>query len=275
MYISRPIVTRFVSITITITAIAASAMVYGQGTKNEWTGFYIGGYGGGGITRTHASTSTIYATPGYFAATSVTAVNSAGGRKMNGTGFTGGGTFGGNYQKGRLVVGAEADMGAFAASKTVRSTGTYPCCGTSGFAIDQTVKTRWLLTVRPRIGAAFGKSLVYGTAGLAVADAKYTAAFSDNYGAATESASFSKQRAGWTAGGGVEVKFAKRWSAKGEYLFTDIGTSSTTSTNLTATSIATRSALIPGPSTAYPNNVFYHAAQIREHSIRFGINFHF
>jgi len=28
---------------------------------------------------------------------------------------------------------------------------------------------------------------------------------------------------GWTAGGGIEVQFAPRWSLKGEYLYADLG----------------------------------------------------
>jgi outer membrane immunogenic protein len=36
---------------------------------------------------------------------------------------------------------------------------------------------------------------------------------------------------GWTAGGGVEWKFAPRWSVKAEYLYVDLGSTTYTSLN--------------------------------------------
>jgi outer membrane immunogenic protein len=40
------------------------------------------------------------------------------------------------------------------------------------------------------------------------------------YGSST---SISQTRAGWTAGGGVEMQLGPRWTAKAEYLYYDLG----------------------------------------------------
>ena len=50
--------------------------------------------------------------------------------------------------------------------------------------------------------------LIYGTGGMAFGEPK--------------TAGDGKLRIGWTAGGGVEWAFAPKWSAKLEYLYTDI-----------------------------------------------------
>jgi outer membrane immunogenic protein len=52
---------------------------------------------------------------------------------------------------------------------------------------------------------------------------------------------------------------------KAEYLFNDVGTISGNSSNLTAFT----------PAIAFPANTFHHAASIRMHIVRAGINFHF
>ncbi|MEQ1922712.1 MAG: outer membrane beta-barrel protein [Pyrinomonadaceae bacterium] len=256
---------------------ASTAPVRAASDNDTWKGFYVGAYSGGGFNRSNVATSTVFSSTGYFQQTSVNAINAAGVQQVKPNGFTGGGTFGYNYQSGALVVGAELDFGAMNANKGVSSSGTYPCCGTARFTINQATKTRWLMTVRPRVGVAVGNAMIYGTGGLAVTDVNYAATFTDTYGNATESAAFKKNKAGWTLGGGAEVKVASRWSIKGEYLYTDFGSISVTSNNLNAASIASiaNTPNIPGPSVAYTQNVFTHSSDLRTNNVRFGVNFHF
>jgi outer membrane immunogenic protein len=68
-------------------------------------------------------------------------------------------------------------------------------------------------TARGRLGYAVDKALIYGTGGLAWAHVDSTTAggtlISDHY------------LLGWTAGAGVEYRFAPRWSAKVEYAYMD------------------------------------------------------
>ncbi|MBX7053526.1 MAG: outer membrane beta-barrel protein [Pyrinomonadaceae bacterium] len=242
----------------------------------NWNGFYVGAFGGGEFGRSNVVTSTVYASPGYFQTTSVTAINAAGIQQVKPNGFVGGGTFGYNHKKGSLVVGAEFDFSAMTSNKGVTSSAAYPCCSPARFTIDQEIKTRWILTARPRIGVVVGKAMIYGTGGLAVTELRYAGAFTDTFGNATESAAFKKNKAGWTLGGGAEFSVGGNWTVKAEYLFADFARASANSSNLNAGSVASIAALIPGPSAvAYPANVFTHSSDLRTNQVRFGINYHF
>ena len=101
----------------------------------NWTGFYIGGFGG-------------YASE-----------NTSVGPKMSG-GF-GGGTLGYNWQTGNIVFGLEADGG-----------GADVNASTAAGGITGTSRIDALGTVRGRIGIAVDKVLFYGTGGYAWADNK-------------------------------------------------------------------------------------------------------
>jgi outer membrane immunogenic protein len=72
------------------------------------------------------------------------------------------------------------------------------------------VSAPWLTTGRARAGVTVldPRLLIYGTAGLATGELKDGAT--------------SKMKMGWTAGGGLEWAFLPKWSAKLEYLYTDL-----------------------------------------------------
>ena len=101
----------------------------------NWTGFYIGGFGG-------------YASE-----------NTSVGPKMSG-GF-GGGTIGYNWQTSNLVYGLEADAGGADVNATLAAGG-----------LSATSRIDALGTVRGRIGVAVDKVLFYGTGGYAWVDNK-------------------------------------------------------------------------------------------------------
>jgi opacity protein-like surface antigen len=69
-------------------------------------------------------------------------------------------------------------------------------------------------TIRGRVGYAWDRLLVYGTAG---------GAFADVQAAAGVLPFMSSTQAGWTAGVGLEYAVTPNWSAKVEYLFVDLG----------------------------------------------------
>jgi outer membrane immunogenic protein len=133
------------------------------------------------------------------------------------------------------------------------------------FTVTQTVATNWLLTARPRAGFVMGNMLVYITGGLAETHIKYNEQFNDTFAKATESAVLKQNMSGWTVGGGVEYKFATRFSGKVEYLYADFGEVNLTSTNLKAFT----------PPISFPSNVFTHSASLHMHLLRFGVNYHF
>jgi outer membrane immunogenic protein len=118
-----------------------------------------------------------------------------------------GGTIGYNWQQGALVFGLEAD----AAWSDMSATAVIPGL------VAVTAKVQDLGTVRGRIGYAFDQVLIYGTGGYAWADTKLTASVLGL------TASESHVLDGWTAGAGVEVMFAPKWSLKAEYLYRSFG----------------------------------------------------
>lgn len=146
----------------------------------------------------------------------------------NGTkpsGLAGGIQGGYNWQMGQFVAGAETDFQASGASDTLA---------------PWQFSNPWFGTLRGRAGVAVGNVLAFGTAGLA-----YGEVTADSVGNLSES----RASVGWVAGGGLEVGFAPRWSAKAEYLYLDL---------------ASRNYSLTGTSNGLAANL-----------IRLGVNYHF
>lgn len=146
----------------------------------NWSGFYIGAVGGYGSE----NTSDPLALKGGY----------------------GGGTVGYNWQFGQFVAGLEGD-GAFA---DINNNATV-----AGVTVGAKVDA--LATVRGRFGYAVDQVLLYGTAGLALADTKLSAT------AAGVGINDSQTMTGWTAGAGIEWMFLPHWSLKAEYLYRSFG----------------------------------------------------
>jgi outer membrane immunogenic protein len=148
------------------------------------------------------------------------------------SGFIGGGQIGYNWQLGSLVAGIEADIQGLSQSGGAGSVTTTAVVVGVPVTSTQTasLSTKYLGTVRGRLGLLLTPTwLVYATGGLAYGgvDASTSLVQSGTNGfVGTGAGSLSDTRAGWAAGGGVEWMFAQRWSAKGEYLHYDLGTSS-------------------------------------------------
>src|ERR1700730_904423 len=178
----------------------------------NWSGFYLGFNGGGGLGHFKLDTSAT---------------------RINTSGRLAGGTAGYNWQIGSAVLGLEGDIDWANLKGTNTSTLCPLGCSTSD---------TWLSTVRGRAGYAFGNVLPYVTGGLAVGDiraatpgfagatntsAGWTAggglAVGDIRAATPGFAGATNTSAGWTAGAGLEVGLTGNWSAKAEYLYVDLG----------------------------------------------------
>ena len=122
-----------------------------------------------------------------------------------------GGTIGFNMQPGgAFVFGLEGDV---AGSWIRDSNGTGSgICAAPGCQIQ----TGWFATARGRVGYAYDRALLYLTAGGAFGDVQMSAA----------GLSATADRAGWTAGAGLEYAILGPWSAKVEYLYADLGSAS-------------------------------------------------
>lgn len=105
------------------------------------------------------------------------------------TGAFGGGQIGYNIQRGNIVFGLETDFQGSGISD-------------GGSSLD------WFGSLRGRLGYAFDRALVYGTAGFGYGQVS-------NFG-------FSETQTGWVVGAGVEYKLTPVWSAKAEYQYFDL-----------------------------------------------------
>lgn len=114
-------------------------------------------------------------------------------------GWLAGGQAGYNYQFGNnVVVGLEADV-----------QGADISAGTPALSS----KLDLLGTVRGRLGYAFGRVLPYVTGGFAWGNNSVDFA----------GVGQSQTLTGWTAGAGIEYALTDHWTAKTEYLYTDLG----------------------------------------------------
>jgi outer membrane immunogenic protein len=195
-----------------------------------WTGFYLGANVGYGWLDTYTRHD---ATTGWNGAGWVQGpANVADSGSSNG-GVVGGGQVGYNYQLTPLfVVGLETDIQASNIGDNSPS------------FLGVTRAVDWFGTVRARAGVTLFSPnlLVYGTGGFAYGDIrlKHPIAFGTQGQTGT----------GWTAGGGLEWLFAPNWSAKVEYLYTDIGASDWGGFNT-------------------------YEQRVHIHSVRAGVNYHF
>lgn len=179
------------------TAMAADAIVYNEPAPVmevntfSWEGAYVGanaGYGFGKMKEDDIS--------------------------IKPRGFVGGVQAGYNWQFNQIVAGIEADFQGSTMKKTVTE---YDA--DTDLTASATGKVQWFGTVRGRLGANVAeRTMLYGTAGLAYGKVKVDAALDGETVAAV-----SKNRAGWTAGAGLEHALTDNVTLKTEYLYTDLG----------------------------------------------------
>ena len=158
----------------------------------------------------------------------VNLINQTTGGGSNKTGFTGGIEGGYNYLMGSWLLGLETDFVALDNSQ--RTTHNFvSTISPATYQLNQRAKTSWMWSLRPRIGYVSGPWLFYGTGGIATSHIKSSFDFSDNRVPQNIiTSSDSKTKTGWIAGLGAGYAFAPRWSVKGEWLYADFGSISTT-----------------------------------------------
>jgi outer membrane immunogenic protein len=153
-----------------------------------------------------------------------------------------GATAGTQVQNGNLVLGFEGDISA--ASKKGTSAEFPPTA-----AFSNEIRERWLSTFRGRVGYARDNWLFYVTGGGAAANIENS--LIGPPGVASET----HWHWGWSAGGGVEVKITRDWSAKVEYLYVGL---------------QDKSYFNPAPSVVFPSN---QNVRLDDHIVRVGVNY--
>jgi outer membrane immunogenic protein len=165
-----------------------------------WTGFYVGGQIG--YTRGKDITKEFFTSPYFFVGLQ---------NRFNPTGMTGGLHAGANLQFGSIVTGVEidADFGNVKAGFVDPPVAPFNPGGRGQTELGLHG------TVRGRLGYAFDRLLVYGTAGIAMGELKSTYS---NWPGTTES--FTRNITGYVVGAGAEYAVTDSITVRGEYRFT-------------------------------------------------------
>ena len=120
-----------------------------------------------------------------------------------------------DMQFGQFVVGALGEYSAIKQEDSVTSFSTTP----ASYVFSRNLEN--LAAARLRAGLAYGPALIYGTGGYAWGqiDNRFVTSNSANSFTATVD---EDEAEGWQAGGGVEYKLAPNLSVTGEYLYTSL-----------------------------------------------------
>jgi outer membrane immunogenic protein len=179
----------------------------------DWSGFYVGVFGGGGMGNHNYNNGTPTNYANYL-------IN------YDSTGGIGGGEIGYNVQSGMIVAGVEADgfwSGIKGSDIAAFNAGTLPIAG----VVDGT-NLRWGGTFRARGGIAVDRLLLFFTGGWAYGDLVHT---STAIGFPVDQ--FTSNRSGLTAGGGIAYAVTNNLIGKFEYRYYDFGRYNRAGTPLT------------------------------------------
>jgi outer membrane immunogenic protein len=164
-----------------------------------WTGFYIGGYAGGGFGTAHWTDLPF---PGF-----------TNGSHIDPSGFVGGGLIGYNFQMGPLVFGIEGEGGY----NGISATRDYATAG--GATRHEKFGGSDVERVRGRVGYAFNNFLLFFAGGGSFADGRLSFLNPANSFANAGNKTYS----GFNIGGGGEYAFDSHWIGRIEYLYDDFG----------------------------------------------------
>ncbi|MGA2055499.1 MAG: outer membrane beta-barrel protein [Bradyrhizobium sp.] len=170
----------------------------------DWTGVYVGAFGGGGFGNHNISNATGQAVP--FADFSA---------NYGSQGGLGGGEVGYNWQSGNYVVGVESDLfwtGISGNDSVQFNNGNFPGVG----AVDAD-NWRWGGTLRVRGGFTVDRWLMFFTGGYAFGDIQHTNTPAAGSGLPVDK--FNVTANGLTAGAGFAYALTNNISAKFEYRY--------------------------------------------------------
>lgn len=213
-------------------AASSTNAMAGGNARHDWTGFYLGAYGGVGWGDADID-GTIYndgGTPAHNPAL-LEAVNAVADFSFSDLIGAYGLQAGYNLQSDNLVFGIQADFGGLDLGGSGDASGNAVINAVPvSYTVEDSFDTNWISTVRPKIGMlASDNLLVYATGGVALASIKFSHEYSAvSGGNATESFSGTNTQWGWVAGAGAEYAINDNLSFGAEYLYMDFGSISET-----------------------------------------------
>lgn len=220
----------------------------------NWTGFYIGGFGGYKFAATDIDLDLLGDWSRLAIGNAVSVLESRT-TNLDASGAELGGVLGYNYQWNNWVLGLEA-AGGYLWLRDAEETGNFFISGNE-YNLSTSLKTHYLVTVGPRVGYAFCKWLPYVTGGLAVGDIDFEQHLTAFDVGVQQGGRKSETKAGWMAGGGLQYAITDHWSARVQYQYVDLGSVSFDHT--------TTVSFLPGKS----------EATLREHNASFAIIYGF
>jgi outer membrane immunogenic protein len=219
----------------------------------NWTGFYIGGFGGYKFGATDIDLDLLgdwsLIVPGAVPVLESRTTN------LDASGAELGGVLGYNYQWNKWVFGLEL-AGGYLWLRDSEETGNFFITGNE-YNLSTSLKTHYLVTVGPRVGYAFCKWLPYVTGGLAVGDIDFEQHLSAVDVGVEQGGSKNETQVGWMVGVGLQYAITNCWSARFQYQYVDLGSVSFDHT--------TTVSFLPGKS----------EASLREHNASFAIIYGF
>jgi outer membrane immunogenic protein len=193
----------------------------------NWTGYYIGASGGAAWTKADVGLNPVNGAVPNYRPEDIPGVAALGTTSLNGTSAIFGAKTGYNFQFSSWVAGLEADFSYFHTNRSVTAVGNPFPAFAGSMALNTSVTTDWLATIRPRIGYAFDRTLIYATGGVAFGKVKFSntdVEFAFNgAGFGNEASSSSQTRVGWAVGGGFDYALTRNWIVSAEYLHVDLG----------------------------------------------------
>jgi opacity protein-like surface antigen len=202
----------------------------------NWTGFYIGGFGG--VTSFGKADVTFDPAPG----TKTTVPFGGATTDPQLAGVLGGGNVGYNYQMGQWVLGVDGDL-AWTNTRGSKACGSLTAPNPTILPMNALFNVTchdqldWLATATGRVGYAWGRALYYAKLGAAWSHEEFSVTCNlgavngsvsaqscySPTGALLSSISAGDTRLGWTAGYGVEFALTDNWSARGEFDYLGFG----------------------------------------------------
>ncbi|MEO6213818.1 MAG: outer membrane beta-barrel protein [Vicinamibacterales bacterium] len=265
-----------------------------QAHAQNWTGLYVGGSIGGGFQKKDASETLRFDTnlDGTFGDTVRTAAGVdafspgfCGGLAVGPTAAAGctddkdgidfGGRIGYDRQFGGFVLGALVDMSRTDVTDSVTAFSVTPAF------YSFTRELNYVGGLRGRLGFGNDRVLVYGTGGGAWGniDQRFTTSNAvntfvpadDDDDDSDDDEGTSESVWGYQAGGGLEIRFGRRWSLTGEYLFTSLDNREESSIRSQGPAPATNAFILVNPA----GTNFQRADRFEFQAARFGLSYRF